>query len=627
MTREELSQKLLEIDDLKSAIDKLNYDTLSYLDIKVYSRPINGYYNAYDYMLSSKKGEVRPKPEDEGSKEFIIPKIKAKMIFDPGFLIPTDVLLSPWPDSDESVLEYILEDPVAFEKYTLAADNLDVIKTVIKQGHYRFLNMVPINLYNEKITGDKTILDIMIEHRILPLTKYVKYNTDFYASEEMYKEAQAQDILLVKVRDDKTLLEVLIENNLPFVFKKYDLEKAPLEVKKAILLICTKENRLDLIRNIYDSFVDSTNLAMEKMKNYNQEDDNINIYKISSEFQDKVKEFYQVYATGTNSSKEILDLAVKSFLSCLDVNKTVAVDEMDCLIWIKQEYPYFHFEYNKNKGSFFSAGNGKISIEKPNCLAVFNHELAHALHHYIIDDSLVPDAIAEEIELGKKDSYDNLKMEAIYNELNSESAFLASKNDSEFKRKFGEFIIKNYGSLEAYEALLKSEFQKVLSDSSAVKSYVDENFSGATSTEVKKALDSTIANMDINTAISKLTNHCLQVEYKQFEARLFDEEQAEFLMYYNFIDAYYQGKVGDFAFENDINNSFYSVHGSTYFLTDKDNQYREMLANYVALLKSSNGKYYIDKLREKGFGSIIDKIDKVYRYTGYEESVTVKKSK
>ena len=74
---------------------------------------------------------------------------------------------------------------------------------------------------------------------------------------------------------------------------------------------------------------------------------------------------------------------------------------------------------------------------------------------------------------------------------------------------------------------------------------------------------------------------------------------------------------------NDINNSFYSVHGLTYFLKDKDNQYREMLADYVALLKSSNGKYYIDKLREKGFGSIIDKIDKVYRYSGYEESVSL----
>ena len=78
-----------------------------------------------------------------------------------------------------------------------------------------------------------------------------------------------------------------------------------------------------------------------------------------------------------------------------------------------------------------------------------------------------------------------------------------------------------------------------------------------------------------------------------------------------------------YDFKNDINNSFYSVHGLTYFLKDKDNQYREMLADYVALLKSPNGKYYIDKLREKGFGSIIDKIDKVYRYSGYEESVSL----
>lgn len=624
MTREELSQKLLEIDDLKGAIDKLSYDALSYLDIKVYSRPIIGYYNAYDYMLSSKKGEVRPKLEDKGSKEIIIPKIKAEMTFNSGFLIPTDVLLSPWPDSDKNVLEYILENPVVLlvYKYTPAVDNLDVIKTVIKQGYYNFLNMVPINLYNEKIIDDKTILDIMIEYRILPITKYVTYNTDLGILENSCKEAQ--DILLVKVRDDKTLLEVLIENNIPFLFDIYDLEKAPLEVKKAILLICTKENRLDLIRYIYDSFVDSTNLAMEKMKSYNQEDDNINIYKIPSEFQDKVKEFYQVFATGTNSSKEILDLAVKSFLSCLDVNKTVAVDDLDCLIWIKQEYPYFHFEYNKNEGSSFSAGNGKISIEKPNCLAVFNHELAHALHHYIVDDSLVPDAIQEEIELGRKDSNDNLKTKAIYNELNSESAFLVSKNDSELKRKFGEFIIGNYGSLEAYEALLKSEFHKVLTNSSAVKSYVDENFSRDTSTGVKKALDSTIANMDINTVVSKLANHCLQVEYRKFESRLFAEEQAEFLMYYNFIDAYYLGAVGEFAFANDINNSFYSVHGFTYFLKDKDNQYREMLADYVSLLKSPNGKYYIDKLRKKGFGSIIDKIDRVYRYSGYEENVSLK---
>lgn len=624
MTREELSQKLLEIDDLKGAIDKLSLDALSYLDIKVYSRPIAGYYNAYDYMVNSKKGEVVPKRGDEASKEIIIPKIKAGMTFNFGFLIPTDVLLSPWPNSNKNVLEHILENPIIllFCRCTPAVDNLNVIKTVIKQGYYDFLNMVPIDLYNEKITSDETLLDIMLEHKILPVTKYVTYNTDLGILENSCKEAQ--DILLVKVKDDKTLLEVLIENNVPFTFSTYDLEKAPLEVKKAILLICTKENRLDLIRDIYDSLVDSTNLAMEKMKSYNQEENDIRTYKIHSKFQDKVKEFYQVYVTGTNSSKEVLDLAVKSFLSCLDVNKTVAVDDMDCLIWIKQEYPYFHFDYNKNEGSFFSAGNEKISIEKPNCLAVFNHELAHALHHYIIDDSITPDDIQEEMKLGRKDSNDNLKMKAIYNELNSESASLASKNDLELKRKFGEFIIENYGSLEAYETLLHDKFQKVLTDSQVVKSYVDENFSSDTSTEVKKALDSTIANMDFNTAISKLTNHCLQVEYKQFSARLFDEKQAEFLMYYNFIDAYYAGAVGEFAFANDIDNSFYSVHGLTYFLKDKDNQYREMLADYVALLKSPNGKYYIDKLRERGFGNIIDKIDRVYRYTGYDNDINLK---
>ena len=48
-----------------------------------------------------------------------------------------------------------------------------------------------------------------------------------------------------------------------------------------------------------------------------------------------------------------------------------------------------------------------------------------------------------------------------------------------------------------------------------------------------------------------------------------------------------------------------------------------MLADYAALFKSPNCKYYIDKLREKGFGSIIDKIDKVYRYSGYEESISL----
>ena len=533
MTREELSQKLLEIDDLKGTIDKLSPEVLSYLDIKVYSRPISGYYNAYDYMLSSKKGEVKPKFEDKVSKEIIIPKIKARKPFDSGFLIPTDVLLSPWPDSNKNVLEHILEDPIIslFCRCTPAVDNLEVIKNIIKHGDYSFLNMVSINLYNEKITDDKTILDIMIEHKILPVTKYVTYNSDLGILENICKEPQ--DILLAKVKEDKTLLEVLLENNIPFIFDKDDLEKAPLEEKKAILLICTKENRLDLIRNIYDSFVDSTNLAMEKMKNYNQED-TIKTYKIPLEFQDKVKEFYQVYATGTSSSKEILDLAVKSFLNCLGVNKTVATDDMDCLIWIKQEYPHFHFEYNKNKGSFFSADGETISIENHNCLAMFNHELAHALHHYIIDDSLAPEAIQGEIELGRKESYDNLKMKAIYNELNSESASLTSKIDSELKRKFGEFIIKNYGSLEAYEALLRTEFQKVLTDSTTVRDYIDENFSSEVSAEVKKALDSIIINMDISMAVSKLANHCLQIEYKQFEARLFDEKQAEFLMYYNF---------------------------------------------------------------------------------------------
>lgn len=460
MTREELSQKLLEIDDLKGTIDKLSSEDLSYLDIKVYSRPISGYYNAYDYMLSSKKREIRPKPEDKVSKAIIIPKIKEMMTFDFGFLIPTDVLLSPWPDSDKNVLEHILEDPIILDfcMCTPAVDNLGVIKNIIKHGYYSFLNMVPINLYNEKITDDKTILDIMIENKILPVTKYVTYDSELGIYENGCKKPQ--DILLVKVKDDKTLLEVLLENNIPFRFYKTDLKKAPLEVKKSILLICTRENRLDLIRDIYDYFVNSTSLAM---KNYSQED-TIKTYKIPLEFQDKIKEFYQVYATGTSSSKEILDLAVKSFLNCLSVNKITATDDMDCLIWIKQEYPYFHFEYNKNKGSFFSAGGETISIENPNCLEVFNHELAHALHHYIIDDSLASLAIQEEIELGRKESYDFLKMEAIYNELNSESASLASKNDSESKRKFGEFIIKNYGSLEAYEALLRAEFQKVLTD-------------------------------------------------------------------------------------------------------------------------------------------------------------------
>ena len=245
----ELEKYLLNCKNPKSVIDTLDIYSLCELDVKVYARPVEGFYNLYDYILKSKNEPISAKTIDNNNPAIYIPWIMNRKTC-PKTKITSDILLDKLPNG-QIIAEYLIENN-DFGINEIIVDTMDLAKILYQHEQYNTLANCTPNLYNQELFPGKTVLDFLKEKNILPNINYIDNNSSFSDIYNNLFGDLMQNILLNKV-DGKTVLELLIDKDFSFniTFTNEIKENDWQEITKILLA----KKRLDLIKTVPQSYL------------------------------------------------------------------------------------------------------------------------------------------------------------------------------------------------------------------------------------------------------------------------------------------------------------------------------------------------------------------------------------
>ena len=248
--KEKIIEYLLKCPNIKEALNYLDVKYLNGLDLAVYEMPIEGYINLYDYIINTKNAIVSPKEGFSKSRSIYIPLIlKTGSLYNLSELT-TEILLDKMPNG-QTVLEYVLENDQTFDFSShFKVDSLEVAKILYKNKKIQFLRECNGEVLLSKIDGDKTVLDILKENNYFPRIKYLKetdkLNFDFNISPK-------NDILFEK-HDGKTILEILLAAGIEFDIELNEYIDKPEEWLK-IVTILTRYDQLKRIKDAPEAFL------------------------------------------------------------------------------------------------------------------------------------------------------------------------------------------------------------------------------------------------------------------------------------------------------------------------------------------------------------------------------------
>lgn len=625
MTKEEINKKLLESPNLKEDIDKLSAEELSGLDIKVYEQPIEGYYNAFDYMIRYNADDYMIESKDvragilnSSELSIVYPLMKRNKRFQS--YISSETLMKTCPGTNKTMLEVLLEKE---KPYLLAKDtvfeinDIEVAKKIIEKGYDELLDTADISLYNKKVNDEQTLLDYMLSKKIVPRVSYIRNpnansHIDYSLNKLFLNMVKNRQNLLTKV-GDRTLLERIIESGVEFVFDGYELEKVPLEEKQMISLICMKENRNDLLVQLrsVSSLIELSSHVDTQENDYNITEEDV--ASLSPALIDAIQEFSTLYSSDGQSDEGLIYTILEQTVDYAKTDPKMAYLDLCTLIDLKKHFnPNYKLVFDPNEGNY--RRNDCISINNLKNSFVIAHEIGHEIHFYM-NSGMVPSDIQNQLDIGRKIGLDKELMMKVYKRLIEESKELSENLDEEFRPKFESRLEEEYDGIDEYKRQVKEEFRETMSDPEDTLKYVERTYSKETTIALAEIIGRRSEESALEESLDEYASERIKVEYEMFKRNEFKVKQSAFMGYYNFIDAYYSGAIGD-IYLKEYANSYGSTHSTEYYNTDMT-QFTEMFANYVGLLKCPNGHKYIERLREEGFADILDKIDVFYRDSYY----------
>lgn len=621
MTKEEINKKLLESPNLKEDIDKLSAEELSGLDIEVYELPIEGYYNAFDYMIRYnfddymiESKDVRAGILNSSELSIVYPLMKRYKRFQS--YISSETLMKTCPGTNKTMLEALLER----DKNTLLAsdtvfeiNDIEVVKKIIDKGYDELLDTADISLYNEKVNDEQTLLDYMLSKKIIPRVSCIRNpndnsHLDYSLNKFFLNIIKKRQNLLTKV-GDRTLLERIIESGVEFKFDSYELEKVSMEEKQMISLICMKENRNDLLVQLRSasSLIELSSHVDPQESDYDITEEDV--ASLSPALIDAIQEFSTLYSSDGQSDEGLMYTILEQTVDYAKTDPKMAYLDLCALIDLKKRFnPSYKLVFNPNEINYRS----KDCISINNLKASFSiaHEMGHEIHFYL-NSGMVPSDIQNQLDIGRKIGRDKESMMKVYKRLVEESKKLSENLDEEFRPKFESRLEEEYDGIEEYKRQVKEEFRETMSSPEDTLEYVESTYSKETTIALAEIISRRLEESTLEESLDEYAKARIEAEYEMFKREEFDAKQSAFMGYYNFIDTYYAGAIGD-IYLREYKDSYGSTHNTEYYSTDMM-QFTEMFANYVGLLKCPNGHKYIDRLREEGFADILDKIDAFYR--------------
>ncbi len=551
----------------------------------------------------------------------------------------------------KTILEHLIDNNFKFQingNYDSNYNNqiLKVITILLKKNKFELLKeYCDTSFLKLKITDENnvehTVLDYYVasKGKIPKLFFYDNLDPDFIthyinlANKTNEKEIAFDSIsgvlknvndLLVKGSDGLTNLEVLVSNYADYMYIIKILKKFDYIPEEVTLLLAKMKFPLP-------SFNYKSNFGFEKnddVLEYIYKEDEITID--DSEFTELINNFYATF-NDNNSSKEVLDLVVSSSKKSYTIDKYIAMRDIEALIEMKKRYPDFIIKYDSTKGSFFRRPNMQnkescISIQNIKDIGALNHEWGHLIH-FLKNNSKVPRDANDLIKVQIHNVYKYWKeIDIRFHEV----VDLADKlllSDEDVEKAFLKYINLEKGGMDAYQAEIKREFQEFYGTKemllSTIKNYFDY------SKDVYLALASAYFDYDYEVdkekVIEMYVQNRIEIDKKYFIKNIYEKNNQDFLMYENFLDAYYLGSIGERFKRSDIDSKVPTcVHDQEYFINvsnPSNLQFSEMFANYVALRKSKNGIKYIELLKQETSLELIEYLEEYYRNLSFKEEL------
>lgn len=468
---------------------------------------------------------------------------------------------------------------------------IEIIKKIYQHKRYDLLTKADINTLLSPINENenKTYLDEIIEQikqnkskiNLIDIKLY-KYSNKEIA--RFYIELAKNDMIMyVEELDDEELLERNKEKNQKSLLEEL-LELSPDLTVNKILTYKNKRN-LEIALILKSKGYDQSEINIIKENLHYQEDylnsfqNRIGIGPLQNEGEILLKRLEELLKNDGKSDHKLIDALINSYRNALIINYDLFLIEVKKLIKIKEENPKnLVYQNNEEAGAYFSSRQNSVFCNNSN-VGTLLHETSHALHYYLTDYQI------------PKEYYEIVKR---------------TRNNQELLRKTNELSEKINKIKDQLRTIVEKKAENYfaqieLEDEQKINEYLKKSIEERKQEFLNLGIEEEI--------ISELVKTTFTTEqYKEHKKRAFIEQNIDAIMREEFgllaamsdiLDAIYSGNLHSGVLKNENGELIKKSigHGIAYYST-KENGFKEMIANFGAIIKSNNQEQSLKYLKE-----------------------------
>ena len=380
------------------------------------------------------------------------------------------------------------------------------------------------------------------------------------------------------------IIEPLLLCHLSTLLEQYDENNLIIDV---ILDRIDDNKKRELLHNIkvgdYTEFHDKEDEVIEIFKRHKidlktlfvtTEKPKFSEIKLSMEDEQLINEFYNSFK---GQDKKVLDLMANEFKKCLVINHNRTIYDIKKLIEFKKEHPKFILTNSESDEGEYNSKNEELSISLVVPL-VFSHELSHFLFTNY-DKTFVYQPYEE---LRKRIiTKENREKMTNYLEL-----FHMEYDDmlDYYEKEYYEMVNTKYGSFDNYIEIVCQDVLNNKPNFITIWNKVDRV------TSMEGVDESNISDIVLELLIIEKNEYVISKTRNHLAAKLMLE---------NLFDALLMGELFD-------GDNCKSGHGALYFKGSEQLSFDECLADYDAILKSSEKDDVLDDMQQILGNELID---------------------
>lgn len=459
----------------------------------------------------------------------------------------------------------------------------DILKIIFSKkiinAYYKIPVSSQLKIYKDNITYLEQILIEERTNKTIDLTRLMTMNFDLYQIAKMYEiyaRYNKQNYLPILDEDDlfqekegKKLIDILLNMNPDLTINKIIPEDVKEEYDVAMILKLRGQNQ----ENIKFESI-TTKLEREYLTNLRFEYEALTL---DNESEELLGELYTIM-DDKKSDPYLVYALIASYRNLLSINSKYSY-EIRQLIEIKQNNPEFVLKYVKN-GAYFNVGQKFIGMEDAN-IDTLNHEIGHALHHFLTESELPQ----EYINIMKKLREDKTLLEktAIY-----------SQRYYELKEIVSEEVEANY--MIKYDESIDEEKLK------EIQGFLDEEITIKKHKYLKLGYDEQLLDIIFSKVytVEEYIKQDRRIKKNNMIDLILRTRYSALLCTADYLDGIYSGKFksGELFDKNNQKIKPGYGHGIGYYRKGLSWAFSEMIANYSEIVKSKNPEEGLKILKE-----------------------------